>query len=105
MSPIAIAFWLFAGLTAVFAIALLVQLLKRPAAPKPEIDANVKALNNVVAQGAVDDTVKAMADGVSTILKALGEFGTKLETFGPAAMLGVFTIIFALFTVACAWKS
>jgi hypothetical protein len=98
-----IAFALFAVLTLVFAAVLLWRLIPRSIPPQPNLAAQSQAVRNAVAAGAESDEIKAIADAISTILKSLGDFGAKLDTFGPIAVLGIFTVIFALLTFASAW--
>jgi hypothetical protein len=96
-----ISFVLFGVLTLAFAVTLLWRLI--PRAPKPDVTTHAVAVSNIVPQGPNAESLKAIADAISTVLKALGDFGTKLDAFGPAAMLGVFTLIFALLALASAW--
>jgi len=100
-----IAFVLFTVLTIAFAAVLLWRLIPRAQPARPDITLHSQALANVVAQGPTAESMKTMAEAVSTILTAIGDFGTKLDTFGPAALLGVFTLIFALFALASAWMA
>lgn len=104
MNLLTFAFWLFCVLTLVFAVSLLWRLWPRPAPPSAAVNAHVQALD-VVAQGPGADSLKTMADALSTALKAIGDFGSKLDTLGPAAVLGVFTIVFALLTLTSAWMA
>ena len=108
MIPIQIAFWMFAGLTVVFALlfalALILRLLPSVTrGSKTEFAAHANALTTLAPVGDDAQAIKVIAEALGTALKALGDFGSKLDTLGPTALLGVFTVIFALFTVACAW--
>jgi len=105
LTPQLVAFGLFTLLTLVFAFALLQRLTSRPAQPQANLATESENVKNVAAMGGGSDELKAIADAVSTILKSLSDFGAKLDTFGPIAILGIFTVIFALLTVACAWMT
>ncbi len=101
---LSVAFWLFAVLTVFFALGLLWRLIPRPPpAPKPELTAHVSALMAAAPTGTDADSIKAIADAIATALKALGDFGSKLDTLGPTALLGIFTVFFALLAFASAW--
>ncbi len=103
---ISVAFWLFAALTALFALAFLWRLIPRPIPPaNPELANHVMALRAVAAAGTDTESVTAIADAIATALKALGDFGSKLDTLGPTALLGIFTVFFALLAFASAWAA
>jgi hypothetical protein len=105
MILLTVAFWLFLVLTLAFACALLWRLWPRPLPANTLLDTHAQAMSNVVAQGPGADSVKEIAEAVSTVLKAIGDFGSKLDSLGPVAVLGVFTIVFALLTLTSAWMS
>jgi hypothetical protein len=104
MTSLQLAFWIFAALTVLFALGFLWRLLPRPVpAPKSDLAAHSLALTALAPLGTDADSIKTLADALAVALKALGEFGSKLDTLGPTALLGIFTLIFSLCTIWCAW--
>jgi hypothetical protein len=110
-----IAFYGFAALTLAFAGALLWRLLPRAPQPKQEIAVSAAPERSAVPPGGffiepaggsqTAEVLKAVADAVSTTVKAIRELGSQLEFLGPAVILGAFTVIFALCTLATAWMA
>lgn len=105
MSTALVAFWAFLVLTVLFAVTMLWRLIPRPAVIKPDLSLHTMALATLAPSGPDAESVKTIADAIGSILKALADFGSKIDTLGPTALLGIFTIIFALLTVTCAWLS
>jgi hypothetical protein len=102
MDKLTIAFYLFGFLTLAFAAALLVWIFR----PRTNLKAELVKQDQIVTairQGGGDRNAQQLAEAVSTILKAITDFGTKLDTMGPVAVLGVFTVVFALLTIGSAW--
>jgi hypothetical protein len=100
MTTAVIAFYLFAALSAAFALALLWRLLPRPGgtAPSSHLATHVMSVQKLSLVGVDGDSAKVLSEAIAAILKALAEFGTKLDTLGLTAILAVFTMIFAVLT-------
>lgn len=104
MEPRVVAFWMFLALNVIFALALLIRLLRTPPPVKAgDLQSHAHTLRGVVPAGPDAAAIKAIADAVAAILKAIDDFGTSLNTLKPNAMLGVFTVVFSLLTFASAW--
>jgi hypothetical protein len=103
---IQVAFWLFAALTTAFSLAMLWRLLPRPSPPPPQpLASHLAALSVAAPTGDDAATITTLVNALKDALSAIGDFGTKLDTLHPTAFLGVFTIVFAIMTLICAFKS
>ena len=105
MTALQVAFWLFAGLTALFSLAMLWRLLPIPAPlPRQALGSHITALTAATPTGEDAATITALVDALKDALASLADFGSKLDTLHPTAFLGVFTVVFAILTVICAFK-
>lgn len=102
MDKLTIAFYLFGFLTLVFVAALLIWMFRRRAKNAADLETHDQIVA-AIRMGGGDKGAQQLAEAVSTILKALGDFGAKLDSLGPVAIFGVFVVIFALLTIASAW--
>jgi len=50
-------------------------------------------------------TITTLVNALKDALTALSAFGTKLDVLRPTAILGVFTILFGIMSLICAFKS
>ena len=98
---IQVLFWIFAALTLIFALALLWGLIKPRTIPVSPLPGPHLALLHALA--AEEQSPKALAEALEIVLKSLADFGSKLDTLGPTALLGIFTVIFALCAIGCGW--
>jgi hypothetical protein len=105
VTPVTWAFWLFAIMTIVF-VALTVWLIFRRATSGTQalLEGQIGVLRALERpEGDIGDVLKAIADAVAAILKALGDFGTAIDKLGPLAISAIFTILFSVLTLLSAW--
>ena len=103
MTSAILAFWLYLVLTGLCALVTLWRLMPRAAPPKPDIAKHIAALATMTPTGPDAESIKTIGEAMSDVLKGFTDLGTSLDTMGPTALLGVFTLIFAMLTLASAW--